>query len=109
MPRFVILLGADALLHASVFFVATYALSGYYRNALITLPGKLNMTTKVKPVFAATLCDLVLQWLEYAGFAVCRQRLNRLRSCAAEPQLAHWIAGLKQLEQPVRHRRCHHP
>ena len=28
---------------------------------------------------------LVAQWFEYAGLAACRQRLNKLRSCAVEP------------------------
>jgi len=36
------------------------------------------------PFFSAMRCALVAQWFEYAGLAVCRQCLNRLRSCAVE-------------------------
>jgi hypothetical protein len=60
--------------------------------------------------FSETLLrPLVAQWFEYVGLAVCRKRLNKLRSCAAEPLLAHWVACLKQLDKPVRHCRCYHP
>src|SRR5450759_5419570 len=61
------------------------------------------------PFSAAMRFALVAQWFEYAGLAVCRQRLNKLHFCAVEPLLAHWVACLKQLEKPVRHRRRHHP
>ena len=44
MPRLVILLSADALIHASVFCCSN---QGVAENTFITLHGKLNIASKV--------------------------------------------------------------
>src|SRR5664279_3040467 len=92
------------------FVAATHALSGCCRKCAYSVAWQAQHDCAgYSSFFAAMLCALVAQWFEYAGLAVCRQRLNKLRSCAVEPLLAHWVACLKQLEKPVRHRRRHHP
>ena len=48
MPRFVILLSADALIHSSVFCCGSRTrFHGVAENALITLHGKINMVAQV--------------------------------------------------------------
>ena len=92
------------------FVVATHVLSWCCRKCVYNAAWQAQHSFEgYNLFFAATLGDLVQQWFEYAGLAMCRQRLNKLRSCAVEPLLAHWVACLKQLEKPVRHRRRHHP
>lgn len=52
MPRFVILLSADALIHASVFCCGSARFHGVTENTLITLHGKLNIVAQVVARFA---------------------------------------------------------
>ncbi|MFA5924082.1 MAG: hypothetical protein WC856_22795 [Methylococcaceae bacterium] len=65
MPKLVILLGADVLIHASVFCCGNArAFMVLPKKTFITLHGKLNKLRRYNLFFAATLCDLVQQWFE---------------------------------------------
>ena len=47
MPRLVILLSADALIHASAFCCGSARFQGVAENALKALHGKLNITAQL--------------------------------------------------------------